>query len=470
MAKSLFEVLSELPEEERKELLGTLSEQEAEQLQYLWKFWARPEQLEPGTPGAAIQRTDWTTWLVLAGRGYGKTKTGAEFVRSNVCGSTPLTGGGYGRVALVGETASDARHVMVEGGSGILAVHPKDHRPEYSPANRKLTWPNGAVAYHYNATEPDQLRGPEHDLSWEDELAKWDKISTDDSEENTHNMLMFGLRLGERPKGIITTTPRPVQLIRDLIASPNTVFTRRSTFDNVANLAPTFVAQIRDKFGNTRLGRQELEAEILDDAPGALWNRANIDDYRVTEETCPEIKRLLVGVDPAISIGSENVAETGIVTAGLGVNGHAYVFDDLSGQYSPDGWARKAVSGIDARDGDGIVAEINQGGDMVERTLRSARATVNVIKVRATRGKGVRAEPIAALYEQGRVHHVGMHPKLEDQMMTFTPEGPIGGGRADRVDALVWVLTALFDKIVKSHKSQKKHIFQGHNDYDPLRY
>lgn len=462
MSRSRAEAIAALSKEGQKEFYAALSEAEAAALVDMWEFWARPEQMEPGSPGAAEARTDWSTWLVLSGRGFGKTRTGSEFVRRNVCGDTPLTGGGYGMVAVVAETASDARHVVVEGPAGILACHPKAFRPKYEPSIRRLTWPNGAVAQTYNATEPDQLRGPQHDLAFCDELAKW-KYG-----KETWDMLQFGLRLGTLPKAMVATTPRPIPLLKEILKDPGTVVTRGSTFENRAHLAPSFLDKVVRKYEGTRLGRQELNAEILDDIPGALWTRASIDDHRIQDEDgLPDMERIVVGVDPAITVDPESGAETGIVTCGLGVDGRGYVFDDLSGFMSPDGWARKAVSAIDMRDGDAVVAEINQGGDMVERTLRSARASLKVIKVRAARGKVTRAEPIAALYEQGRVSHVGIHAALEDQMMLFTPEGITGDGSADRVDALVWALTALFNRIVRSTGRKKKIDIQGIGSYDP---
>lgn len=461
MSQSRAQLLASLSDEKRKEFLEGLSEKEAEELQYLWEFWARPDQLEPGTPGAPETRTDWLTWLPLAGRGWGKSRVGAEFIRSNVCGSTPLTSGGYERVALVAETAADARDVMVEGESGILSVHPPDYRPQYEPSKRKLTWPNGATGHLYNATEPDQLRGPQNSIAWCDELAKWQRA------EESWDMLQFGLRLGTRPKQVVTTTPRPIPLLRRIMEDDSTIVTRHSTYENLANLPPSFIKQIQEKYGGTRLGRQELEAEVLDDAPGALWTRNILDDYRLkSEDELPEMQRIVVGVDPSLTSDDEGAAETGIVTAGLGVNGHAYILDDLSGHLSPSGWGKRATSVIHSRDADAIVAEINQGGDMVERTLRSAEPNANVIKVRASRGKITRAEPIAALYEQGRVHHVGVFSELEDQMMLFTPEGIEGDARADRVDALVWALTALFEKITKSQGRKKKVEIQGLKEFN----
>lgn len=361
-----------------------------------------------------------------------------------VCGTTPQGRGRYSRIALVAETAADGRDVMVEGESGLLAVHPKDYRPAYEPSKRRLTWPNGAVATIYNGTEPDQLRGPQHDLAWVDELAKWRYA------QETWDMLQFGLRLGDDPRQCVTTTPRPIPLIRTLIKDETTIVTRGSTYDNKLNLPSSFLAQIVKKYEGTRLGRQELNAEVLDDAPGALWTRAKLDETRRKKtDKLPDMQRIVVAIDPAASAGTEEgQAETGIVVAGLGTDGRGYVLDDVSCRQTPNGWARQAVAAYDLYSADAIVAETNQGGDMVEQTIRSVRPSIPFIGVRASRGKVTRAEPVAALYEQGRVSHVGTFPQLEDQMVLFTPLGIEGDTTADRTDALVWALTELFPSMV----------------------
>lgn len=417
-------------------MIAHLSDDDAKGLLTHWPFWARPNQLEP--PG------DWDGWIILAGRGFGKTRTGAEWIRANVCGDTPLSGGRYGRIALIAETAADARDVMVEGESGLLAVHEKEQRPIYEPSKRRVTWPNGATATLYNATEPDQLRGPQHDLAWLDELAKWRYA------QETFDMLQFGLRLGDKPRQCVTTTPRPTPLIRYLLKQERWVITRGSTYENRANLAPSFIKQIISRYEGTRLGRQELNAEVLDDAPGALWSRAKLDEGRRKKtDKLPDMQRVVVAIDPAASSGNEEgQAETGIVVAGIGTDGRGYVLDDVSCRQSPNGWARQAVAAYDLYSADAIVAETNQGGEMVEQTLRSVRPSIPYIGVRASRGKVTRAEPVAALYEQGRVSHVGAFPALEDQMVLFTPLGIEGGTTADRTDALVWAMTELFPSIV----------------------
>lgn len=420
-------------------MLSSLSEEERAELRWHWRFWARPNQIAP--------EGDWNTWLVMAGRGFGKTRMGSEWIRENVCGSTPMSAGpgGWKRIALVAETAADARDVMVLGDSGILACHPKDFRPEWSPTNRRLTWPNGAEAWVYNATEPDQLRGPQHHAAWVDELAKFRYM------QETWDQLQFGLRLGEHPQALVTTTPRPLPLIKKLIDDPDTVVTRGATLDNKANLAANTVKQLYERYGGTRLGRQELEGEILTDIPGALWNRDNIDSTRVYD--VPEdLEKVLVAVDPAVS-NNEGSDEHGIVVVGLArdKDGYArgYVLEDGSLRGSPEDWARKAVSLYRSWSADKIIAEKNQGGQMVESTIKAVDRSVPVKLVHASRGKVVRAEPISALYEQSRVHHVGRFDKLEDQMCLFSVDNirNISNGSPDRVDALVWGLTELFDKI-----------------------
>lgn len=419
--------------------LAALTPETKAELNHHWPFWARPNQLPPDG--------QWLTWVILAGRGFGKTRCGSEWVRSMVCGPTPLAAGRAHRVALVAETAADGRDVMVEGDSGLLGVHPKAFRPTYQPSMRRLTWPNGATATVFNATEPDQLRGPQFDLGWCDELAKWRYA------QETWDMLQFGLRLGSDPRQLITTTPRPIAVLRKIMADPRTVTTRGATNDNASNLAKTFLDNIQAKYAGTRLGRQELEAEMLDDVPGSLWTRDGLDKTRKKSgEKLPEMQRIVVAIDPAgksqETAISEGTAETGIVVAGIGVDGRGYVLDDQTCSLGPNGWARRALAAYDLHDADAIVVETNQGGDMVKQTIRSVRSEVSVIEVHASRGKVTRAEPIAALYEQGRISHVGTHAALEDQMVLFTPLGIAGETTGDRVDALVWALTQLFPSII----------------------
>ncbi|CAN5950631.1 unnamed protein product [Sphagnum jensenii] len=431
------ELLASLSETERQTWLNSLSEAEKAALNYAWDFWARPNQKAP--PGS------WNTWLVLAGRGFGKTRMGSEWIREGVCGTTPMSSGpkAWSRIALVAETAADARDVMVLGDSGILAVHPKDFRPEWSPTNRCLTWPNGARAWVYNATEPDQLRGPQHHAAWVDELAKFRYM------QETWDQLQFGLRLGLHPQALVTTTPRPVPLIKKLILDVDTVVTRGATLDNQSNLASNTVKQLYDRYGGTRLGRQELEGEILSDIPGALWNRDTIDQSRISVPP-DDLDRVYVAVDPAVS-NNEGSDEHGIVVVGLArdKDGYArgYVLEDGTVRGNPEDWARKAVSLYRFWSADKIIAEKNQGGDMVLSTLKAVDRSVPVELVHASRGKVVRAEPISALYEQGRVHHVGRFDALEDQMCMFSIDNIRTHGSPDRVDALVWGLTKIFDKI-----------------------
>ena len=400
-------------------LLATLSAEELLALRHDWQTWARPEQVPPADG-------EWRVFLYLAGRGSGKTRGAAEWVR-RVANEHPGC-----RVAIVARTAADVRDVCVEGESGLLAVCPPSERPLYEPSKRRLTWRNGSQATCYSADEPDLLRGPQHHFAWTDELATWPRL--DEAWAN----LQLGLRLGEHPRCMVTTTPRPLPLLRALLKSPTTIVRRGSTYDNAANLAASALAEYRARYEGTRLGRQELHGELLDDVPGALWNRAMLDDSRVKE--APDLVRVVVAVDPAVTSG-EDSDETGIVVAGRAESGHFYVLADRTCRASPDGWARRAVAAFDEWEGDRIVAEANQGGDLVANVIRTVRPMLPVTLVRATRGKRVRAEPIAALYEQGRVRHVGAFPELEDQMCTFAPD--VTTGSPDRVDALVWALTEL---------------------------
>jgi phage terminase large subunit-like protein len=338
----------------------------------------------------------------------------------------------------VAETAADARDVMVEGESGILAKHPPDFRPHYEPSKRRVTWPNGAMATLYNAVEPDQLRGPQHDAAWCDELAKWSYA------KDTWDMLQFGLRLGERPRQIITTTPRPIPILKEIMALPGTVVTRGSTIENRGNLAPSFLAQITERYAGTRLGRQELDAEILDDNPNALWKRSMLEAARIKPEQRPALLRTVVAIDPSGTAGNDDhAADVGIVVAGRAADGKAYVLRDATCNLSPDGWARTAVSAYHNFDADRIIAERNFGGAMVAHVIRTADPKASYKEVVASRGKWVRAEPVAALYEQGRVKHVGAFPALEDELCAFGPDGLADNRSPNRLDALVWAITEL---------------------------
>jgi phage terminase large subunit-like protein len=418
-----------LPPEVRAARLDALTNAESSALLHDWSFWARPDQLPPD--GA------WTYWLILAGRGYGKTRTGAEWVRQEVR-TTRF-------VNLIGATADDARDIMIEGESGILAVCPNAERPDYKASQRKLVWPNGATSLIFTADEPERLRGKQHSALWADELAAW-------RYPEAWAQAKFGLRLGERPRACVTTTPKPSTLIRELMADPATRVTRGTTYANRENLAASFFAEIIKTYEGTRLGRQELNAEVLDDNPNALWQRAQIDASRLPAlPTDPAeraaflgtLRRIVVAVDPATT-SNEHSDETGIVVAGIGRDQHFYVLADRSLIGTPDQWARAAVNAFREFDADRIIAETNNGGDMVEAVIRQVDRSVSYRKVTATRGKTIRAEPIAALYEQGRGHHVGAFDRLEDQMTEFDPTDVQRVKSPDRMDALVWAGTELF--------------------------
>ncbi len=410
----------------------SLSPEEIAFLAQDWQLWARDDQLPPETAqgGAA-----WTTWLILGGRGAGKTRAGAEWVRGLALGRPPFAGRAIGRIALIGETLGDARAVMVDGPSGLLAIHPAAERPVYNGSRRELTWPNGAVAQIFSADDPESLRGPQFGAAWADELAKWRYADT------AWDMLQFCLRLGERPRQTVTTTPRPIPLLKRLIADPSTAISRAATSANAANLAPGFLGAIVGRYQGTRLGRQELEGELIEDRPDALWRRAALDAARVAG--APPLARIVVAVDPPVSSGPRADA-CGIVACGRAEDGRAYVLADATTQgRAPLDWARAAVRLHDSLDADCIVAEVNQGGELVAQLLRQVAPNIAVRMVRATRGKYLRAEPVAALYEQGRVAHVGVWPELEDQMCDFGWDGLSGRRSPDRVDALVWGLTEL---------------------------
>jgi phage terminase large subunit-like protein len=408
-------------------LYSTSPPEVLEKLQYQWKgFWARPDQIPP-------EDDDWLTWFIRAGRGFGKTRTGAETVRDMV------ENHGAKRVAFVAPTAGDCRDVMVEGESGILACCPPWNKPTYEPSKRRLVWPNGALATMYSADEPERLRGPQHDFAWCDELGSWRYA------EGAWDMLMFGLRLGRRPRVIITTTPKPTKLIRDLCKAQTTRVTTGSTYANAQNLAASFLQVIANKYEGTRLGQQELYANILDEAEGALWNRAMMDAAHAerfeSRDDWPDFRRIVVAIDPAAS-NTQTSDETGLVVAGQArASKRFYVLQDASGRYTPQEWATKAVSLYNEYDADRIIGEVNNGGDMVEAVIRNVAPNVSYRKVHASRGKAARAEPIAALYEQDRVTHLCTSADLEDQLCTWEPLGDEKS--PDRLDALVWALTEL---------------------------
>lgn len=414
--------LASLPETEQTHFLSEYTELEiAHEFLYNWQFWARPEQLPPAG--------EWLVWFLLAGRGAGKTRTANEWA-IDWAKHHPKE-----HLALIGETKADVRDVLVEAGeSSILEISPPWFRPNYEPSKRRLTWPNGAFATLYSGDEPDQLRGPQHSAALVDELAKYKYPKA------TWDNLEFGLRAGDDPKIVVATTPKPISIIKALLADPDTVVTRESTYANIHNLAPGFIKRVVRKYEGTRLGRQELHAEILDDNPDALWERETmIEALRVTKY--PPLLRVVVGVDPS---GSSLGAECGIIVGGIGNDGDGYIFDDRSLQGSPAKWGSEVVTAYHVHEASRIVAEANYGGEMVESTVRAVDggAMVAYKAVHASRGKLLRAEPISALYEQGRVHHVGSFPDLEDELCQWVP----GDKSPNRLDALVWVLTELMIK------------------------
>ncbi|KQP28576.1 ATP-binding protein [Methylobacterium sp. Leaf102] len=393
-----------------------------------WLHTARADQLSPCPDDI------WTTWAVVGGRGSGKTRTGAEWVRALAQGDPAFTARPVGRIALIGETFADVRDVMIEGPSGLLSLN--GPRPRWSPSRRRLDWPNGAVGLAFSAEEPDSLRGPQFGAAWSDEIAKWRYADA------TWDMIQFGLRLGHAPRGLVTTTPRPIPLLRRLLADPTTVVSRSRTADNADNLAPSFLDAVVGRYAGTRLGRQELDGELIEDRADALWTRAALEHTRVAR--APEdLRRIVVAVDPPAT-SKAGADACGIVAAGLAPSGHAYVLADATlARATPEAWAAAALALYHRLDADSLVVEVNQGGEMVTAVLAQVDASVPVIPVRATRGKYLRAEPVSVLYAQGRVHHVGALPALEDELCDFGPDGLSSGASPDRLDALVWALTHL---------------------------
>lgn len=419
--------------QEQAAFLDGLSDAALAALPWLFDFWALPHQLPP--------EGDWRAWVILGGRGAGKTRAGAEWVRAQVEGARPGDFGRSRRVALVGETIDQAREVMVFGESGILACSPPDRRPEWQAGRKRLVWPNGAVAQVFSAHDPEALRGPQFDAAWVDELAKWKKAQA------TWDMLQFGLRLGDDPRMCVTTTPRRQALLRTLLERDSTVVTRAATEANRAYLAPAFLEEVQARYAGTRLGRQELEGAMLDDIEGALWSGATLEAARVRK--APELARVVVAVDPPVT-GHKGSDACGIVVAGLEAGAgdpkdwRAVVLEDASvSAASPLDWAKAALAAAERHRAERVVAEVNQGGDLVETLLRQLDPTVPFRAVRASRGKAARAEPVAALYEQGRVRHLPGLTELEDEMGRMTSQGYQGQGSPDRVDALVWALTEL---------------------------
>lgn len=419
--------LEALPLEERRAELRKFSDKEQEELETHWRLWARAEQLAPAG--------DWRTWLIMAGRGFGKTRAGAEWVRT-IADADPAA-----RIALVGATLPEVRAVMVEGESGLLSVCPRRHRPRFEPSLRRLVWPNGAQAVLYSAQEPEALRGPQHSHAWCDEIAKWDNASG--RATGAWDNLLLGLRLGERQRALATTTPRAVPLVQRLLGMPQeeVAITRGRTEDNRANLPAQFLTDMRRSFGRSLLGRQELDGELIADIEGALWTRSLIEACR--NERTPDLVRVVVGVDPPASSHGD---ACGIVVAGLSQDGSAHILADASVKKAgPERWARAVAVTAEAWNAERVVAEANQGGAMVGSVLRAAQLSLPLRLVHASRGKAARAEPVAALYEAGRVHHAGTFPALEDELCGLVAGGAYQGpGRSpDRADALVWALTEL---------------------------
>lgn len=425
--RKLFRAFASWSKARKYEYIKKLPKERAARLKYTWAAWARDDQLSP--------EGDWTVWVCQAGRGWGKTRTGAEWVIEQAQNYPGC------HIALVGRTVADVRKVMVQGRSGILACSSPRFLPEYNPSNRELVWPNGSHATTYSADVPDQLRGPQHSFAWADERAAWQY-------DDAWDQLVFGLRIepapGVQPQCIVTTTPRNTKAMKALIADPDTVVTRGKTYDNKENLSPKFIKEIDKRYKGTRLGRQEIDGEIIDDIDGALWKRQWIEDFRVAKH--PDLKRIVVAVDPPASSQetSEEPAECGIVVCGLGIDDHGYVLADFSTVGTPDEWAGEVLRAYATFEADCVVGEVNNGGDMVGHTIKTAAKdkgmkNVPFKSVRATRGKQLRAEPISLPYQRGLIHHCGTFPDLEDQQCNWVP----GEKSPDRLDACVWGFTEL---------------------------
>ena len=423
MGPLVSKLLRLTPEARRQFIDESLTPDQYLALLYDWQEWGRPSQQVP--------EGEWTWWMILAGRGWGKTRTGAETVNHWVkIAKRPI------RIALVAETKKDAREVIALGESGILETAPPWMKPKYEVSKGLITWPNGCQGFLYSGEEPDQLRGPQFHKAWVDEWAKYQyPVETMDN-------LEMALRLGSHPQGIITTTPRPLPMIKEMLIDPDVVVTRGSSYENRVNLAPNYIKRVIKKYEGTRLGRQELYAEVLDDVEGGFWTRALLDKYRIKKgDRLPEMVRIAIAVDPATTSGADS-NETGIMAGGKGTDGKMYLFDDLSGVFTPEQWARRVVTNYDRFEADAVVGEANNGGDLVERNIRTIehQGPVKYRKVNASRGKHVRAEPASTIHEQGKIVFVGQFPQLEDQLIFFTPEGYEGVGSPDRGDAFVWLV------------------------------
>ena len=419
---SWINYLSSLSPEKRDEFVRSLSEEEAEAFANQWCFKARPEQLEPGG--------DWRVWLCIAGRGWGKTRTGSEWIIEKA-----LLNPGC-RIALVARTAADARDVMTEGDSGIMACSPKNSRPLYEPSKRRITWPNGSQATTYSADRPEQLRGPQNHFAWADELAAWARLEAWDQ-------LSFGLRLGDSPRVIVTTTPRPLSMLRKLASRSTTFVTKGRTMDNAANLSSDFIELIHDRYEGTTLGRQELDGELLSELPGALFKRSDLDTYRVDKN--PELRRIVVAVDPATT-SKQSSDESGIVVAGICEKSHLYVLEDCSMRGTPDAVCRRAIDAYMRYRADRLVFESNQGGETWRSIIEQIDRRVPVTLIHASKGKHARAEPIASRLEQGKLHLCGIFPSLEDQLTNYVPG--FAKSSPDRLDAMVWACSELDQRTV----------------------
>jgi phage terminase large subunit-like protein len=418
---------------EPKSIYGQL----AAALQDSWRAKARPSQLPP--PGDW-----WRTWLVLPGRGWGKTMAGSSWVNELALASVC-------RIALIGPTAGDCRDILIEGATGVLATAPSWSKPTYEPSKRVVRWDNGSQAHAFSGEEPDRLRGMQFHYGW------WDEACSTDHKDDVWNMYSMALRLGVRPRTLISTTPKPSKFLNGLLARENkdVVVVRGTTYENQANLAPGFIEDINLRFQNTRIGRQEILGEVLNDTPGALWQLDWLDRDRVSEAP-KELRRIVVAVDPAVST-NEGSDETGIIVAAVGKDDHGYVLEDLSGRYAPHEWAAKAIAAFRRHKADRVVIEANQGGEMASETLRVQDRNLPIKAVHASRGKVVRAEPIASLYERRRVHHVGTFPQLEEQLVMFTSDFDrnSAGFSPDRLDGLVWGLSEL---LLRGQEPLKFHV------------
>ena len=438
--------IASAPPETQTEFLNSLTEAELRALPFLFEFWALPHQLPP--------QGDWRSWVILGGRGAGKTRAGAEWVRSMVEGARPRDQGRARRVALIGETIDQAREVMVFGESGIMACSPPDRRPTWISGRKMLVWPNGATAQLFSAHDPESLRGPQFDAVWADELAKWKRG------DEAWDMVQFGLRLGDDPRSCVTTTPRNAAVLTELMAQSSTVMTHAPTQANRANLAKGFLEEVERRYAGTRLGRQELEGVLLSDAEGALWRSEQLAGLTATGS---DFDRIVVAIDPPVT-GKAGSDECGIIVAGVQMEGapqnwRAHVIEDLTVQgVSPAQWAQVAVEAVHRHGADRLVAEVNQGGALVEEVIRQIDPLIAYQPVHASKGKVARAEPVAALYEQGRVSHGRGLGQLEDQMCLMTTSGYQGKGSPDRVDALVWALFALMIEPASKFKAPRLRV------------